>query len=188
MKRKSSQAGGKRDVTDVNIRLFYYFLAARELHAHQDELDLWIDSDSVTAFSSFHLLHREGECVLCVFSFQLFETIAIDRKKYHKGTNCVYFNPWIWPARFLLREDRGYNVESENGFIMHFNFLVWHWKWNFCRQIEVKEYFFGDLTLETLSASWTYLFRSQQLWAKLAHIDVVANCCPTWTLAVYDKR
>lgn len=60
MKRKSSQAEDaeallrNRDVTDVNIRLFHYFLAARELPAHQDELDLLIDSDSVTAFSSFH--------------------------------------------------------------------------------------------------------------------------------------
>ena len=60
MKRKSSQAVDAEallrniDVTDVNIRLFYYFLAARELHAHQDELDLLIESDSVTAFSSFH--------------------------------------------------------------------------------------------------------------------------------------
>lgn len=45
MKRKSSQADAEallwnREVTDVNIRLFHYFLAARDHNSHQDELDL----------------------------------------------------------------------------------------------------------------------------------------------------
>ena len=81
-------------MTDVNIRLFHYFLATRDLNSHQDQLDLVIDSvsviDCIFLFSS--VTQRRRECVLSVFSFQLFETIAIDRKKYHKGTNCVYFN------------------------------------------------------------------------------------------------
>ena len=57
IKRKSSHAVDAEALLrniDVNITLFYYFLAARELHAHQDGLDLLRDSDSVTAFSSFH--------------------------------------------------------------------------------------------------------------------------------------
>ena len=74
MKRKSSQADAEaflrnRDVTDVNIRLFHYFLAARDHNSHQDELDLLIDFVSVTAFSSFHLLWRERESAVSSMSF-----------------------------------------------------------------------------------------------------------------------
>ena len=73
MKRKSSQADteallGNRDVTDVNIRLFHYFLAARDHNSHQDELDLLIDSVSVTAFSS---VWRERESAVSSMSFLL---------------------------------------------------------------------------------------------------------------------
>ena len=51
LKADAEAALRNRDVTDVNIRLFHHFLAARDLRSHQDELDLLIDSISVTAFS-----------------------------------------------------------------------------------------------------------------------------------------